>query len=287
MKVTPPPIAPPRQRPTPNDSADANKTTTKRAADNGNATSAVDANADATGIGRDFAGVLKDVSRTSGHDKGESGEGGEGADKKREGRATDGAERERQTTRREDTSEGSGERGGGGHLSGRGAAPVHETGTTLGETTSARAVLHIADLERILAAVRTQTTLGGRREVTLELQRSVLEGLRVKLSTDERGRVTAEFIASTERVRAQVESRTSDLADLLRSRGVELTSLKTSLGAGASDQHGAGEGRHQSQASEHIAPTRDSAHRSASNASEADAGVNSQAQDLSDSTYRA
>lgn len=288
MKVTPPPIPPPRERPVQKETLDANKptTSTKRAANSGNATSAADANVDATGVGRDFASVLKDVSRPSERDEGEEGEG---ADQKRESRPAKGAERERETGRREDSGEGSGERGGGGHMSQRGAAgSVRETGTTLGETTSARAILHIADLERILAAVRTQTTLTGRREVTLELQRSVLEGLRVKLSTDERGRVTAEFIASTERVRAQIDARSNDLSDLLRSRGVDLASLKTSLGADASNQHGAGEG-HQSPSAERAALSQDGVRRGAANASEAHDDANNRAQDVSDSdsTYRA
>lgn len=233
MKIPPPPPTPPRIAPPPKNAHDANKTNTKRTEGGANAQSAADGSAFAEATaGRDFASVLKEVSRPA---EREASDEGNASDDKRESRSTDGTERERETERREDFREGNGERGGGGHMSGRGTG-VREA-NVIGESTNARAILHIADLERILAAVRTQTLPGGRREVTLELQRSVLEGLRVKLSTDEGGRVTAEFIASTERVRAQLDARTADLADLLRSRGVDLASLKTTLGADASGQH--------------------------------------------------
>jgi hypothetical protein len=106
----------------------------------------------------------------------------------------------------------------------------------------ARAVLHIADLEKLVSVVRTQIHADGRREVTLVLHRSVLDGLRVKLSADGAGRINAEFIASTEKVRAQVDARSAELADLLRSRGIALAGLRTSVGAGA-DQDASGGGR--------------------------------------------
>lgn len=97
-----------------------------------------------------------------------------------------------------------------------------------------RAILHIADLERIVAQVRTQT-FADRREITIALNNSVLEGLRVKLSADKAGRVSAEFIAASEQVRAQLDARAGELSSLLRSRGVELAALRTSVGTGTSE----------------------------------------------------
>ncbi|HWS86704.1 MAG TPA: flagellar hook-length control protein FliK [Pyrinomonadaceae bacterium] len=126
----------------------------------------------------------------------------------------------------------------GGGFEGR-AAPLREP-TAAQEPTAARAMLHIADLERIVSAVRTQALADGAREVTIDLRRSVLEGLRVKLSSDGAGRVTAEFIAASERVRAQVDARASELADLMRSRGVNLAEVRASVSDSGADTRGGG-----------------------------------------------
>jgi hypothetical protein len=184
--------------------------------------------------GRDFASVLEDVTRADARDDGESGE----SDERQEAKTSAHPERERESKRREDRHEG-GTGGGGfeqrGHV--RGAAHVEAA-------PAARAILHIADLERIVAAVRTQLHSGGRHEVTLELNRSVLEGLRVRLTTDAQGRVNAEFIAATEKVRAQLDARAADLSALLGGRGVELASLHMTVG-GNGNQTASGDGGRQ------------------------------------------
>lgn len=100
------------------------------------------------------------------------------------------------------------------------------------EVHEARPVLHGTDLERIVVAVNTQLDGGGQRELTLELSRSVLAGLRVRLSADAGGRISAEFIAADDEVRSLLERRSHELADALRSRGIDLSSLKTSSDAG-------------------------------------------------------
>lgn len=184
-------------------------------------------------VGRDFASVLEDVTR--GERAGKKAEEGATRERSEEPMATGQTERERETERRED---GNKDAGAGGGFDQRGAA-VREA-APIGEATNARAILHIADLERIVAAVRTQLNPVGGREVTIELQRSVLEGLRVKLSADESGRVTAEFIAASEKVKAQLDSRSADLADLLRSRGVDLAALRTTIAADTGGQHNTG-----------------------------------------------
>jgi hypothetical protein len=108
---------------------------------------------------------------------------------------------------------------------------------------AARAILNFADLERIVSVVRTQLLSGARHEVTIELRRSVLEGLQVKLRSGADGRITAEFIVSSARVRSQLDARAAELAELLRGRGVSLASLRTSVdsGGGASGDEGGAE----------------------------------------------
>lgn len=180
--------------------------------------------------GRDFASVLEEVSRES-ERREEHGKDEEPAESKRTERA---GEHERLVQKREERREGEGSGGGFGSRGG-----VTET-TLQTEATGARAILHIADLEKIVAAVRTQMLGGGRNEVTLELHRSVLEGLRIRLTRDGQGRITAEFIAATERVRAQVDARSQELAELLRSRGLNLASLSARTEADAGGSHNAG-----------------------------------------------
>lgn len=107
----------------------------------------------------------------------------------------------------------------------------------LSENFAARSILHIADLERLVSTVRAQTSLGGRREIILQLKRSVLEGLQVKISTDAEARVQIEFLAANESVRSQVSAHAEELAGILRGRGINLGSLTTSLDADRENQN--------------------------------------------------
>ncbi|MEP6903381.1 MAG: hypothetical protein ABJA66_16760, partial [Actinomycetota bacterium] len=92
----------------------------------------------------------------------------------------------------------------------------------LSESFAARSILHIADLERLVSTVRTQTGLGGKREIILQLKRSVLEGLQVKILTDGSARVNIEFLAANQKVRSQIENHREELAGILRGRGLNL-----------------------------------------------------------------
>lgn len=263
MKIpnsTTPPAAP--ARPTP----DPNKTNARN-----DAAPADDSPAPAEG--RDFASVLEEVARPRERERLDEEDGGrETTDAKKSDRAEGDTE-----ARRREGREGSGGDSGGGDARGgldqRGA--LREVSASQ-ESAGARAILHIADLERIVSAVRAQTLAGGVREVTIELRRSVLEGLRVRLRLDGGGRVAAEFVASTERVRAQLDARAPELAELLRSRGVNLASLTTSSGGGdtASDSRGDGGGDAELSAPSHaqqLTPSPDAA----------------DAPDATDTTYRA
>lgn len=174
---------------------------------------------------RDFASVLEELTRAE-QRQDDEGEG----EQRRDTKQSDRAEHEPEARRREDRQNDSDGRHGGGFEQRHGALREVSAST---EAANARAILHVADLERIVSAVRAQALADGRREVVIELKRSVLEGLRVHLSTDATGRVTAEFIAASERVRAQLDGRAGELAELLRSRGVNLAALRTSVGAEA------------------------------------------------------
>lgn len=192
---------------------------------------------DAETAARDFASVLDELSNAGDGERRE----GETHSNRLEAEPKERAAESPLAKRREERKGGDsgGDAGKGGGFEQR-AAPLRETSPAQ-ESSSARAILHIADLERIVSAVRTQTLAGGVREVTIELRRSVLEGLRVKLSTDGAGRVTAEFIAASERVRAQVDARASELADLMRSRGINLAEVRAGVADSGADSRGGGQ----------------------------------------------
>jgi flagellar hook-length control protein FliK len=183
---------------------------------------------------RDFASVLDEVVSRPEQRKEESSEGD-----RRVSRENERAEQDGSARRREEREGGSNHAGGDGRGGFETRAGLREV-SAVGETSSARAILHVADLERIVSAVRAQVADGGRQVVTIELRRSVLEGLKVTLSTDAGGRVTAEFIAASERVRSQLDARAGELAELLRGRGVNLGSLSTSVDSGGGAQGGEG-----------------------------------------------
>jgi flagellar hook-length control protein FliK len=234
MKI--PPANPLTARPTP----ETNRAATKRGQASADATRFDEADETVEGGGaseRDFASVFDEVVSRPEPREEESGEGD-----RRLSREAERAEHEGTTRRREEREGGSNETGGEGRGGGfEHRAALRETGAS-GEATAARSILHVADLERIVSAVRSQIADGGRHVVTIELRRSVLEGLKVKLSSDGGGRVTAEFIAASERVRSQLDARAGELAELLRGRGVNLAALRTGVETGAG---GDGDSPHQ------------------------------------------
>ncbi len=103
------------------------------------------------------------------------------------------------------------------------------------ENINARAILHIADIEKIVSSVRTQLSDINLPQVVIQLKNSVLEGLQIKLSTDANGKIIAEFVSKSEKARLQVESKTRELADILHNRGIQLSSIKTSLADSSAD----------------------------------------------------
>jgi hypothetical protein len=120
---------------------------------------------------------------------------------------------------------------GGGQFGGQGG--FGERGNigslNLNEAFAARSILHIADLERLISTIRAQSQLGGKREIILQMRRSVLEGLQVKITTDPGAKVQIEFLVANDKVRSEVEKHSSELAEILRGRGVNLETLKTTV----------------------------------------------------------
>lgn len=106
----------------------------------------------------------------------------------------------------------------------------------LNEAFAARSILHIADLERLISTIRSQSLLGGKREIILQLRRSVLEGLQVKITTDPTSKVQIEFLAANEKVRSEIDKHSEELAGILRGRGINLENLKTTVNSGSKEK---------------------------------------------------
>ena len=105
-------------------------------------------------------------------------------------------------------------------------------------------ILHTVDLDNIVTACHVQLAANGQQQVTLELSHSMLEGLRVKVSTDAGGRITADFLAANEGIKSLLDNRSSELIDQLRSRGINLAEFKSSV---AGDANGRNDSRREQQ----------------------------------------
>jgi len=221
MKIPTTQHAPPRP------GAEANRAPARKGWQAGEGAAAEDAGEAGAAAGRDFASVLEEVTRP--RERGGSDEAGDS--ETLDAKPRERAEAEPEARRREERQGDTGGDAAGGGFEHR--ANVREAAAN-SDAAAARSILHIADLERLVSAVRTQTLAGGVREVTIDLRRSVLEGLRVRLTLDGGGRVAAEFLAGSERVRAQVEARSAELAEVMRGRGLNLTSLRVAVAADSS-----------------------------------------------------
>lgn len=99
-----------------------------------------------------------------------------------------------------------------------------------------RSIMHVGDLERIISAIRSQNVAAG-KQVSIDLKRSILNGLQVNLTIGADKKVSAEFIAANENVRSQLNARAEELSGLLRDRGVNLTEVKMSLSSEQDDKN--------------------------------------------------
>lgn len=89
---------------------------------------------------------------------------------------------------------------------------------------AARSILHVADLERIISFVRTQT-LKDSKEITIALKHSVLEGLQIKISLNQSGKLKAEFFAANEQTKTQLKKRKDELLEILNNRSSKFAEI--------------------------------------------------------------
>lgn len=82
---------------------------------------------------------------------------------------------------------------------------------------AARSILHVADLERIISTIRTET-FHNQKQVTIALKNSVLQGLQIKLTLTESGKIKAEFLALDKQVEKQLNQRKRELSEILKNR---------------------------------------------------------------------
>jgi len=82
---------------------------------------------------------------------------------------------------------------------------------------AARSILHVADLERIVATIRAET-FQNQKQVTIALKNSVLQGLQIKLTITENGKLKAEFLALDEQIKKQLSQRKDELSAILKNR---------------------------------------------------------------------
>lgn len=100
---------------------------------------------------------------------------------------------------------------------------------------SARAILHIADLERIISSIRANNVATG-KQITIELKRSIFQGLELKLTIGKDKGVIAEFITSDENVKNQLNAKATEIAGILRDRGIKLTKLEMTFNSQSNDR---------------------------------------------------
>lgn len=229
-------------------SSSARASNSNRAASSSSETAFDDGSSSSNQITRDFAAVFDEIAHPSHHhhdpqDSAAKDSASEAAKESRETRDAKhaderadhaAAERNKATKNKNNQDDGSSDdkdrQAYGGQVS---ALQMRQT-PDAAVVANARQILHIVDLEKLVAGIRTQINADGKQEITMQLSRSVLEGLRVKITRAADGQINAEFIAASEQVRSQLQSRSTELAEILRGRGVQLATLRTSTDAGDS-----------------------------------------------------
>jgi len=217
MKVTP----------SNNTDLNASKKVDKQAAVNEFDSTGVDSLIPAASDKSDFAGVLERVTRSH----------NESSNRNAERNSDDGRAEPRESKTREKENVETDE-----YVAGAERSFTREPVAISEVRTDAPAILHNVDLDSIVTACHVQLAANGQQEVTLELSRSMLEGLRVKVSSDGAGRITADFFAANEGIKSLLDSRSAELIELLRSRGINLAEFKSSV---ATDANTSDDSRHE------------------------------------------
>ncbi|HEY0460682.1 MAG TPA: hypothetical protein VGC97_16210 [Pyrinomonadaceae bacterium] len=100
---------------------------------------------------------------------------------------------------------------------------------------AARSILHVADLERIVACIRGET-FQNQKQVVIALKNSVLQGLQIKLTLEANGKVKAEFLAAGKQIKKQLEQRKNELSKILHNRSALFSEIEIdSQNAGEQD----------------------------------------------------
>ncbi|MCD9185702.1 MAG: hypothetical protein LUM44_04675 [Pyrinomonadaceae bacterium] len=90
---------------------------------------------------------------------------------------------------------------------------------------AARSILHVADLERIVATIRTETFKNA-KQVQIALKNSVLKGLEIKLTIDANGKLKAEFLSQDAQVTKQLNVRKRELNEIFIQRSVNFSDIE-------------------------------------------------------------
>lgn len=90
---------------------------------------------------------------------------------------------------------------------------------------AARSILHVADLERIVATIRTETFKNA-KQVQIALKNSVLKGLEIKLTIDANGKLKAEFLSQDAQVTKQLNARKRELNEIFVRRAVNFSQIE-------------------------------------------------------------
>lgn len=89
---------------------------------------------------------------------------------------------------------------------------------------AARSILHVADLERIVATIRTETFQNS-KQVQIALKNSVLKGLEIKLTIDANGKLKAEFLSQDAQITKQLKARKRELNEIFIQRAVNFSEI--------------------------------------------------------------
>jgi flagellar hook-length control protein FliK len=200
---------------------------------------------------KSFAQILEETRNRNGDD--ESFSGNRKSERSKESSDADEAENEKETNRdvqtrdaveeRERRQSDEREESGDGNDANPGfGAFVFQADNKIFNTNSvpaARSILHVADLERIISTVRAQN-LKNAQAVVIALKHSVLEGLQIRLTVEENGKLKAEFLAANEQIKNQLDARRHELTGIIRERGINLSELNIRQGSNFSENNETG-----------------------------------------------
>ncbi len=90
---------------------------------------------------------------------------------------------------------------------------------------NARLILHTVDLERIVSSMQTLRNKQG-AEITLNLVKSIFEGLQIKISVVSGEGLVVDFLAKNEKIKKHLEANKDDLFRLLKSKGIKVKKIR-------------------------------------------------------------